>query len=63
MIRRLLREPLLHFALLGAAIFGAYRLTAPPVSDASEIVIYVRDEMLYRENLALGLDRGRSRRS
>ena len=26
-IRRLLREPLLHFALLGAAIFGAYRLS------------------------------------
>ena len=80
---------LLHFALLGAAIFGAYRLIAPPVSDASEIVItadriasitaqfsashggrppheeelraavdaYVRDEMLYREGLALGLDR------
>ena len=89
MIRRLLREPLLHFALLGAAIFGAYRLIAPPASDASEIVItadriasitaqfsashggrppyedelraavdaYVRDEMLYREGLALGLDR------
>ena len=89
MIRRLLREPLLHFALLGAAIFGAYRLVAPPASDASEIVItadriasitaqfsashggrpphedelraaidaYVRDEMLYREGLALGLDR------
>ena len=89
MIRRLLREPLLHFALLGAAIFGAYRLMARPVSDASEIVItadriasitaqfsashggrppyedelrgavdaYVRDEMLYREGLALGLDR------
>jgi hypothetical protein len=89
MIRRLLREPLLHFALLGAAIFGAYRLIAPPVSDASEIVItadriasitaqfsashggrppheeelhaavdaYLRDEMLYREGLALGLDR------
>jgi PPIC-type PPIASE domain len=89
MIRRLLREPLLHFALLGAAIFGAYRLIAPPVSDASEIVItadriasitaqfsashggrppyeeelaaavdaFVRDEMLYREGLALGLDR------
>ena len=89
MIRRLLREPLLHFALLGAAIFGAYRFIAPPVSDASEIVItadriaaitaqfsashggrppyeeelraavdaYVRDEMLYREGLALGLDR------
>ena len=89
MIRRLLREPLLHFALLGAAIFGAYRLIAPPASDAAEIVItadriasitaqfsashggrpprenelqgavdaYVRDEMLYREGLALGLDR------
>ena len=89
MIRRLLREPLLHFALLGAVIFGAYRLIARPVSDASEIVItadriasitaqfsashggrppheeelraavdaYVRDEMLYREGLALGLDR------
>jgi hypothetical protein len=88
-MRRLLREPLLHFALLGAATFGAYRLIAPPVSDASEIVItadriasitaqfsashggrppyeeelraavdaYVRDEMLYREGLALGLDR------
>ena len=89
MIRRLLREPLLHFALLGAGIFGGYRLIAPPMSDASEIVItadriasisaqfsashggrlpheqelgaavtaYVRDEMLYREGLALGLDR------
>jgi hypothetical protein len=87
--RRLLREPLLHFALLGAAIFGAYRLVTPPALDASEIVItadriasitaqfsashggrppdedelrravdaYVRDEMLYREGLALGLDR------
>jgi len=89
MIRRLLREPLLHFALLGAAIFGTYRLVAPTASDTSEIVItadriasitaqfsashggrppheeelraavdaYVRDEMLYREGLALGLDR------
>ena len=89
MIRRLLREPLLHFAVLGAAIFVAYRLIAPPLSDPSEIVItanriasitaqfrashsgrppqqaelraavdaYVRDEMLYREGLALGLDR------
>jgi hypothetical protein len=88
-IRRLLREPLLHFALLGAALFGAYRLVAPAEHDAAEIVItadrmasitaqfsashggrpprevelraaldaYVRDEMLYREGLALGLDR------
>ena len=89
MIRRLLREPLLHFALLGAAIFFGYRIVAPLAADASEIVItsdriasisaqfsaghggrppddselraaidaYVRDEMLYREGLALGLDR------
>jgi hypothetical protein len=88
-IRRLLREPLLHFALLGAAIFSGYRIIAPPAADASQIVItadriasisaqfsashggrppheselraaidaYVRDEMLYREGLALGLDR------
>jgi hypothetical protein len=88
-IRRLLREPLLHFALLGAAIFSGYRIIAPPATDASEIVItsdriasisaqfsashggrppheselrkaidtYVRDEMLYREGVALGLDR------
>jgi len=88
-IRRSFREPLLHFVLLGAAIFVVYRLIAPPVSEASEIVItadriasitaqfrashggrppdederraavdaYVRDEMLYREGLALGLDR------
>ena len=89
MIGRLLREPLLHFALLGAAIFGTSRVVAPAASDASEIVItvdrvasiaaqfsashggrppredelrsaldaYARDEMLYREGLALGLDR------
>ena len=89
MIGRVLREPLLHFALLGAVIFGAYRFVAPAASDASEIVItadrvasitaqfsashggrppredelraaldaYARDEMLYREGLALGLDR------
>src|SRR4051812_7719118 len=89
-ISRLVREPLLHFALLGAAIFGAYRFVAPPASDAADIVIttdriasitaqfsashggrapreeelhaaldaYVRDEMLYREGIALGLDRG-----
>jgi hypothetical protein len=87
--RRLLREPLLHFALLGGAIFIAYRLIAPRTADNAEIVVtadriasieaqframhdgrppretemrasidsYVRDEMLYREGLALGLDR------
>lgn len=85
---RLLREPLLHFALLGAGLFLVNGLLAQPV-DTAEIVVstervtslsaqfsamrggrlptdaelrglveaYVRDEMLYREGLALGLDR------
>jgi PPIC-type PPIASE domain len=89
MIRKLAREPLLHFAAIGAAIFVAYSLIAVPTVDNSEIVVtadriaslsaqfsamhggrpateaelrglidaYVRDEMLYREGLALGLDR------
>jgi PPIC-type PPIASE domain len=89
MMRRLVREPLLHFAALGAAIFVAYSLIGVPTVDNSEIVVtadriaslsaqfsamhggrpatdaelrglidaYVRDEMLYREGLALGLDR------
>jgi hypothetical protein len=88
-IRHLLREPLLHFAALGAAIFITYRVMVPAVADHAEIVVtadkvaslaaqfsamhdgrpphdpelraaidaYVRDEMLYREGLALGLDR------
>jgi hypothetical protein len=89
MIRRLLREPLLHFVLLGAALFGAYRWLNPAgVGSAGEIVVtsgklrnltetwarawqrpptpeelgglvedYVREEVLYREAVALGLDR------
>jgi hypothetical protein len=89
MTRRLLREPLVHFAALGAAIFVLYGLIARPVADNAEILVtadrlasldaqfermhggrppsdaerrglidaYVRDEMLYREGLALGLDR------
>jgi hypothetical protein len=89
MMRRLIGEPLLHFALLGGAMFVAYGLLAEPAADNAEIVVtsdriaslsaqfsamrggrpptgdelrglietYVRDEMLYREGLALGLDR------
>ncbi len=89
MIRRILREPLLHFVALGTAIFGAYWLVAAPTQDNAVIVVtpdriaaldaqfsaihdgrpptdlerrnlfdaYLRDEMLYREGLALGLDR------
>jgi hypothetical protein len=86
----MLREPLIHFLLIGAAIFGLYgtgrdgdvsassdrivvaradvdrlsglwekRWQRPP--DASEledlIQEHVREEVLYREALALGLDR------
>lgn len=89
MMRRLLREPLLHFTLLGAALFGGYRWVSVPADDQATIVVsaeriasisaqfgavhggrppddaelrglidaYTRDEMLYREGLALGLDR------
>jgi len=88
-VRRILKEPLLHFAVLGLGLFALYQLVpreAPLPSD--EIVVdaaqiaalaqgferswrrpptteevdglietYVRDEVLYREGLARGLDR------
>lgn len=85
---RLIREPLLHFAVLGAALFAAYTAFRPASSDSSAIVVstdriaaivaqfrgtwqrppsreeldaliesYEREEVLYREGLALGLDR------
>lgn len=88
-MRRLLREPLLHFLLLGALLFAAYgwlgrgtsevpgeivvdaaraeSLAAqfqqvwqrPPTPQEREGLIetFVREEILYREGLALGLDR------
>lgn len=86
---RILKEPLLHFAVLGIGLFALYRLVSGgAASDPDEIVVdslriaalaeeferawrrpptateidglvesYVRDEVLYREGLALGLDR------
>ncbi len=88
MIRRLLREPLLHFLLLGALLFLAYGwlnragLGAPdeivvsqnqveglvmqfervwqraPTPDERQALIesWVRDEVFYREALAMGLE-------
>ena len=87
-IRRLLAEPMLHFLLIGVALFAAYRWKAPDDSAGRRIVItqgvvddlvtqhvgargrgpsatelnhliesYVRDEILYREGVTLGLDR------
>lgn len=38
-MRRWLREPLLHFVVLGAAIFAAYALVRPSRSGSSEIVV------------------------
>jgi len=88
-VKKFLREPLLHFLLLGAAIFVAYGLLPKRVSEepakivitqgqiASTIVGFtrtwqrpptteeledlirdrVREEVYYREALALGLDK------
>jgi hypothetical protein len=88
MMRRLLREPVLHFLLIGLLIFFAYGLLAERGDEAQRIVVsqaavdalarehrarwmrppteqelaglvdaHVRDEILYREGVALGLDR------
>ncbi|MDP1866229.1 MAG: peptidyl-prolyl cis-trans isomerase, partial [Bradyrhizobium sp.] len=89
MIKRLLREPLLHFLLLGAVLFAAHgflsrssaggpgsivvtqvqiesmarlfaraRQRPPSDSELEELVRgHVREEVFYREGLALGLDR------
>jgi len=87
-LRTLLGEPLLHFLLIGIALFGAYRWVSPGDSGGRRIVItqgvvddlvtqhvaakgrepsttelnhliesYVRDEILYREGVKLGLER------
>src|SRR5262249_30114133 len=83
-----LREPLLHFLVLGVALFALHRVIAPrppgrtiavtpevaeglardherrtraaPSADERRALIdrYVESELLYREALALGLDRG-----
>jgi len=89
MIKRHLKEPLLHFLLLGAMLFAAHGfLSRGRLGEPSQIVVtqgqvesmallfartwqrppsdaelqglirsYVREEVLYREGLALGLDR------
>jgi parvulin-like peptidyl-prolyl cis-trans isomerase-like protein len=87
-LRKLLGEPMLHFLLIGIALFGAYRWVSPRDSGGGRIVItqgivddlvtqhvaargrepsttelnrliesYVRDEILYREGVRLGLER------
>lgn len=89
-IGAVLREPLVHFLLIGAAIFGLFSLTATPEAEGTQTRIVipateieqlaavweqrwkrpptgtdldslieerVREEIFYREALALGLDR------
>ena len=91
-LRQLLREPLLHFLLIGAGLFIAYRMfnpiaasdlpsnrivltqadlaqmsmtwlaqgRPPPTAEQLKSLIEhrVREEILYREALSLGLDKG-----
>ena len=90
-MKRLLREPLVHFLLLGAALFATWHFMRPPGTDglasreirlslgditqqvlmfkarwnreptpaelAQLMEIVVQEEILYREALALGLDK------
>ncbi len=88
-MKSILREPLVHFLLIGAALFIAFAFADNPVDKESDRIVvtqgkiefltanfkrtwqrqptgselegltngYVRDEILYREALALGLDR------
>ncbi len=89
MIRRWLREPLVHFLAAGAAIWLGFALWGEPVDPASRTIVlskerqadlalghermmgraptdaeldtlidrFIREEVLYREALRLGLDR------
>jgi len=87
-IRKFLAEPMLHFLVIGIALFTAYRWVSPGDTGGRRIVItegvvddlvtqhvaargrepsttelnhliesYVRDEILYREGVRLGLER------
>ena len=90
--KRWLREPLLHFLVIGVLLFAAYRMLHPEVSRTAEVNRIelteddlrqlevgwtaqwrrppaseemqrlvdgrIREEILYREALALGIDRG-----
>jgi parvulin-like peptidyl-prolyl isomerase len=86
-LKRWLREPILHFVLIGAVLFFVYGRLNPGAGSAQRIVVtqavvddlarqyqarwmrpasqqelanlveaHVRDEILYREGVALGLD-------
>src|SRR5262245_63973706 len=48
--RRLSREPLLHFALLGAVIFGADAVLHPPAKDEKVITVTKAIRQSFVEN-------------
>jgi hypothetical protein len=67
--RQVLGEPILHFLVLGALVFGVDAGLTAWRGDPSTITVgkaemavlvdhWVQSEVLYREGLALGLDRG-----
>ena len=92
MFGKALREPMLHFMLIGISVFMVFRImNGPPLDEPKRIVVttaqvellaenfsrtwmrqpgdeeihgiiedYLRDEVLYREAVALGLDKGDS---
>lgn len=89
MFRRVLKEPLLHFLVLGAAIFVVFHVTRDPSANRADRIVvssgsvaqmiegftrtwqrppteqelqglindYIKEEVLYREAISLGLDR------
>ena len=54
MIRTLLRDPLAHFLLAGAAIWGALALIGDPVDPASRTIELSRER---QAGIALGFER------
>ena len=54
MVTRLLRAPALHFLCLGALLLGATRLCSDRQAASAGLA---DDELLYREAIALGIDR------
>ena len=88
-MKKVLREPLVHFLILGAAVFVVFRVAATPGAAPDRRIVvssdktdqlatafvrtwqrrptveelngliedHVRDEVLYRESLAMGLDK------
>jgi len=58
LIRRILHEPLLHFALLGAAVFAAYLALHPTAASDERTIVVDRGHLLnFMQNRAKAFDR------